>query len=208
MNAAGRMGLITQAPVIIKIEEYQNMGCDHLGFDRFAVGQRFRHVTEHRWSGQGQSGTERTEAIIEVSELCSNRFDYRVVQVLHVDAPLPGTNGRTTVGSLGGIAYGYAIELMARGQLVPVSIVPAGWIEVSTGGGCTAWQRDLYDADDKARRIGSALITMAGDAMAPQRLEEPVTLGIYDADDVHSVLFDCPDVAEAVMIAARFTTWA
>jgi hypothetical protein len=201
------MGLITQAPVIIKIEESQNMDCNHLGFDRFAVGQRFRHITEHRWSGQGQSGTERTEAIIEVSELCSNRFDYRVVQVLRVDAPLPGTNGRTTVGSAGGIAYGHAIELIVRGQLVPLSIVPAGWIEISTGGGCTAWQRDLYDVENTARRVGSALITVAGDLQAPSSLDDAVTLGIYDADDVHSVLFECPNVAEAVMIAARFTTW-
>lgn len=88
---------------------------------------------------------------------------------------------------------------------------PDGWTEVETGGGCTAWQRDFYDPYDKSRREGSALITADGEAQAPTRMDERVTLGIYDGiydvHENHCVAFDCDDVAQALLIASKFHSW-
>lgn len=84
---------------------------------------------------------------------------------------------------------------------------PDGWTEVETGGGCTAWQRDFYDRDSPGRRVGEALITVDGDPSAPTRADEPVTLGIYDANQSICAIFDCDNVAQALLIASKFQHW-
>lgn len=58
-----------------------------------------------------------------------------------------------------------------------------GWEEVDTGGGCTAWRKDLTQAaeDGGEHYFGDyALITDSGGADTPKSFREPVVLGYYD----------------------------
>ena len=82
--------------------------------------------------------------------------------------------------------------------------IPAGWAVAHTGGNCTALQRDYYDPptpNPTHTRIGSAMIT--DDASVPDRASDPCTLGIYDREDRAVLYFNCRNLREAVMIAAR-----
>lgn len=89
---------------------------------------------------------------------------------------------------------------------MPADRCPRGWFEIDTGGGCTAWQRDLYDPHEEvSRRIGSCLVTTVGDASVPATLSEPVTLGVYDLNDDSVVMFECENTREAVRMATRIT---
>jgi len=83
---------------------------------------------------------------------------------------------------------------------------PDGYCLYHTGGGCDAFQRDIYAPDQPERMIGYVLITAAGDATAPTDPNEPVNLGIYDNDGITHVLFAVENTAKAVAIAALIDT--
>lgn len=83
---------------------------------------------------------------------------------------------------------------------------PKGYCIVGTGGGCDAFQRDLYDPQRVGRRIGYVLITAVGAAAVPETAHEPVSLGVYDTDERCTCLFDCPNVAAAVRVAAQIVS--
>lgn len=62
-----------------------------------------------------------------------------------------------------------------------------GFYETETGGGCTAYARDLegdtgYGKSYRRGQYAYVLLTVVGDAMAPTRMTtEPVLLGVYRA---------------------------
>jgi len=78
---------------------------------------------------------------------------------------------------------------------------PAGWVEIDTGGNCTAWQRDLSRPGGVPGAY--ALLTQAGDPSAPVRRGDRVVLGIYAGpDDRQVVAFEFPRLADALRALA------
>lgn len=74
--------------------------------------------------------------------------------------------------------------------------IPENWTEVETGGNCTAWQRD-YHAQGK--HVAYALLTQAGDPIAPENKTDRVAFGLYSVEtDRQLVAFEFARVSDAL----------
>jgi hypothetical protein len=70
------------------------------------------------------------------------------------------------------------------------------WLQVETGGGCTAWRRNIDD--------GYLLLTsLAEDCCAPQHAADEVLMGVYSEDECQLVRIYCANVVEADRLAGN-----
>lgn len=77
------------------------------------------------------------------------------------------------------------------------ALPPDGWTDWSTGGGCTAWMREVTKAGHYA------LITVTDDAQSPERLNQAVVIGFYTPDTDPIIAFNCETATDAVHLASR-----
>lgn len=73
------------------------------------------------------------------------------------------------------------------------------WQLISTGGNCTALSREVGKSD-----ASYWLLTQAEDASAPEGMDEPVILGLYEAEGDQIGYWDCATVWAALAIANGF----
>jgi hypothetical protein len=75
------------------------------------------------------------------------------------------------------------------------------WVVVGTGGGCTALSRPVQDGGNPDE-AGFWFIT--AEASAPETVDEPVMLGLFDANGDGVGYWDCKNVWDALAIANGF----